>query len=218
MKRLPVVLALVVAPLLARAELAFPVPAGWLDVSPGAPEANFANLPPQLVETLRSGKMKAFAFDVAHASDGFTPNFNAVAVDRRLRVTQANRDEAVRTLFEGIQAQAPGARLVEHDIIEISGVNALRMVYDAEPGGMALRQMAVVVPGVPESAVVTYTALRTQFPALRSSFEAHAASIRGAEASRGVLAAGGRGAVIGAIVGALVGGVAMLVRRRRRSA
>jgi hypothetical protein len=215
---LAVIGALALAPGTRAAELGFPVPAGWLDVSPTAPDENFARLPAELARTLRGGSFRVFAFDLAHASNGFTPSLNVVAIPRTLRVTSSNREEAVREVFAGLQQEIPTARLVESGILSVSGVNALRMVYDSDVGGRALRQMALVVPGKPQSAVVTYAALRTQFDALRPAFEAHAASITGAEED-GVLAAavrgGARSAVGGAIVALGLGVLGLLWARRR---
>lgn len=219
MRGLTVVLALAAAPAVARADLAFPVPAGWLDLSPAAPEANFQSLPQDFVRTVRGGQFRAFAFDVAHTENGFTPNLNAVAVDPPIRITERNRDELVRALFGPIEQQVPGAKLVEQDVVPIAGVKALRIVYDSAQGGAPLRQMAVLVPGVPNAAVVTYTALRTQFPALRGAFEAHAASITGAQESRGAIAGvASGGALVGGIVGGIAGAVAGVVAWRRRHA
>jgi hypothetical protein len=218
MRGLTVVLALAAAPAAARADLAFPVPAGWLDLSPGAPEGNFQSLPQDFVDMVRSGQFRAFAFDVAHTENGFTPNLNAVAMDQPVRITERNRDELVRALFGPIEKQVPGAKLVEQDLIPLSGVKALRIVYDSAQGGTPLRQMAVLVPGIPSSAVVTYSALRTQFPELRGTFEAHAASITGAQEPRGPIARATGDALVGGIAGGIVGAIAGVVAWRRRRA
>ena len=218
MRRLPVVLALVL-PLAARAELTFPVPAGWVDLSPGAAEENFRDLPPEFQKTLKSGQFKAFAFDVAHTESGFTPNFNAVAMDPPIRITAERQEELTRALFGPIERGLPGAALVEKGLVEVDGVKALRIVYDSAQGGTPLRQMAVLVPGVPNSAVVTYTALRGQFAELRPAFEAHLATVRGAQEGRSrgsfdwesVL----RATIVGAIGGAL-GGVGLKLFRKKK--
>jgi hypothetical protein len=219
---LAVVVALSAAPHLARAELAFPVPAGWLDLSPGAPEQNFLRIPPAFREMLTQQKVRAFGADLAHTEAGFTPNFNAVLVEGNARITEAKVDEAADGMLRGLQRQIPGARLVEKGLVEVGGVKALRIVYDSEPGGRELRQMAVVVPGVPRSAVVTYTALRSQFAALRPAFEAHTATIRGAEEA-GFLARLDwssvlRSSLVGGAIGAVAGVLGLLVRRRKRAA
>lgn len=202
----------------AAAELSFPVPAGWLDASPAAVRAEPGRFPAELVRQVESGKYLAFAFDVAHASDGFTPNLNVVGVPQALRIRPSDVDEAAEAILKSIRAELPGARLVEKELVEISGVNALRLVYDTELGGRELRQMAVVVPGVPRSAIVTYSALRSQFDAVRPSFDAHAASITGAEERGGlpgILARAGGAGVVGALGGAIVGAVVLIVRRKR---
>jgi hypothetical protein len=222
MRRIAIALALVLAPLVARAGFTFPVPAGWLDLSPGAPEANFAQLPPQYRALLRSPSIQSFAADLSHTVDGFTPNVNVVLVEGNARITAEKVDEAARGMLEAMQQQVPGVRLVDKGLTTVDGVKALRIVYDAEPGGRALRQMAIVIPGVPKSAVVTYSALRSQFDAMRPAFDAHATSIRGArEASLLERIDGGqvaRATLGGAILGAIVGGVVALVRRRRKRA
>ncbi len=221
MRRSLVVLAIVAAPLLARAEFRFPVPPGWVDLSPGAPAANFEGLAPDFVKTLRSGQFRAFAFDVAHTERGFTPNFNAVAMDPPTRVTEANEADLAQALFGPIQKQMAGAALVEKGIVEVGGVKSLRIVYDSEMGGTPLRQMAVLVPGVPNTAVVTYTALRDQFASLRPAFEAHVARIEGAREDGGVSIVGpvARDGLVGALVGAAVGlGAGFVTWRRKRAA
>ena len=220
MRRSLVVLAIVAAPLLARAEFRFPVPPGWVDLSPGAPAANFEGLAPDFVKTLRSGQFRAFAFDVAHTERGFTPNFNAVAMDPPTRVTEANEADLAQALFGPIQKQMAGAALVEKGIVEVGGVKSLRIVYDSELDGTLLRQMAVLVPGVPNTAVVTYTALRDQFASLRPAFEAHVAGIEGAREAAETSIGGpvARDGLVGALTGALISLVAGFVAWRRKRA
>jgi hypothetical protein len=218
MRSLPVLVVALLAPLVARAEIAVPVPAGWLDLSPGAPEENFRRVPPDFASWIRGQRLTACAFDLAHTENGFTPNFNANPVKGNARITESKLEKAVEEMMAGIRRLAPGARLVEHGIIDVSGVSALRIVYDAEYGGREVRQMAVVVPGVPDSAVVTYSALRSQFAALRATFDAHAASIRGGEEA-GFLARldwGSvlRAAVIGGLIGAVVGAGRAVFKKR----
>ena len=98
MRVLAVVLALALPPA-ARAGFTFPIPAGWMDLSPGAPEENFRKLPPDFQKTLKSGQFKAFAFDIAHTESGFTPNLNAVAMDPPVRITEESQEEIARALF-----------------------------------------------------------------------------------------------------------------------
>jgi hypothetical protein len=217
MGRLAVALALVALPLAARAGLTFPVPAGWLDLSPGAPEENFRGVPEDFARTLRSGQFKAFAFDVAHTERGFTPNLNAVAIDPPIRISGENQEEVARALFGPIEKGMPGAVLVEKGLVEVDGVKALRIVYDSSASGAPLRQMAVLVPGVPNSAVVTYSALRDRFEALRPAFDAHLAAIRGAQEPEGARHER-LGAVVGAVAGGLVAAAAAVWMRRRRAA
>lgn len=209
------------APVARAGEIVISAPAGWLDVSPGAPEENLRNLPPEVLKPIRSGQLTAMAFDVAHTTAGFTPNYNAVPLDRPLRIRASSVDEAADGVLASIRERIPGARLVDRGIVEVSGVNALKVVYDSEPNGIALRQMAVVVPGSPRSAVVTYSALRTQFDALRPAFEAHAASISGAEEGGGLgamLARAGKAGIVGGLSAAVLAGIARAVMRRKRAA
>lgn len=217
--RLLVLAAALCVPGAARAELVVPAPAGWTEVKAGASEETLRSMPREVVDALRSGQVTAFAFDFGHTEGGFTPNYNVVPVDRPLRVRPSSVDEGAGAILEVLRKRLPSVRLVDKGILEVSGVNALQVVYDAEHGGLALRQMAVFVPGKPRSAIVTYTALRTQFDGLRKSFEAHAASITGADEqslASAVLHGGSRGALVGAIAGALLAAAVVVWRKRAR--
>lgn len=219
MRRFAIVLALTCASPIARADLTFPVPAGWIDLSPGAPEENFAALPPSARATLRAQKVHAFFADRADASEGFAPNLNVILVAKKPpRITEEKLDEAVAQLTEAMKQQLPSLRLVEKGIVTLGDVKMLRVVYDADNAGRELRQMTVVVPGTPQSGIVTYSALRTQFDAMRPAFDAHVLSIQGAR-EPGSLSwfdwgAALRAALVGGAIGALVGFVRKTFRKQ----
>ena len=46
----------------------FAVPDGWVDLSPGAPESNFAAVPELARKLAKSGQLTAMAIDIAHAT------------------------------------------------------------------------------------------------------------------------------------------------------
>src|SRR5689334_2369083 len=56
----------------------FAPPAGWIDISRDAPEAQRQKAPPALLEQANNGQMAYVAFEPDSADDGFVENMNAV--------------------------------------------------------------------------------------------------------------------------------------------
>ena len=82
---------------LAAPGLGFKVPAGWVDLSPGAPAANFARVPAEMARQVKAANFIFFAADADSACGAFTTNANALLVgEKARRVTDDVLDEAVK--------------------------------------------------------------------------------------------------------------------------
>lgn len=195
----------------------FSIPSGWVDVSPGAPEANFGKLNPAAAREARSGKFAAMAFDFEGTRDDFTANLNVTLNEGGAVIDESKREEIARQLVAGIREVVPSVQLRESSVVEIDGVRCLQVVYDTDQQGHPLRQMAVVMPAGARTAIATYTARRDAFERYRAAFEASAQGTTGlAEPPRRGIDFGraARAGVIGALIGGVVAAVAGFARRR----
>lgn len=200
------------------------VPPGWVDLSPGAPEANFARLPEELVAQAKSGRFSQIAMDIDHAADGFGENFNVVVTEGRLgRISEGELDEIAAAVAGEMQKEAPGSsyRVVEKSVVVLGGAKSARLVADFDMNGLKMRQMAYLVPGPKSHAAITYTATPETFAAYRPAFEASAASVKGAAEPGfdwgGALSRAGRSAAVGAVIGLVVALFGLASRRRLKT-
>src|SRR4051812_32006224 len=103
-----VLLTLSVASVASAGQFKFQVPSGWIDLSPDAPAANFAKLPPALAQQVRAGNFAFYAADYAHADDGFMENVNASLVPGTQKITQQFLDQMMAQMNDEVGKQAPG--------------------------------------------------------------------------------------------------------------
>jgi hypothetical protein len=204
----------------------FQVPAGWVNLSPGAPEENFRGLPPALLAQAR--KVHFMAMDMAGAHDGFAENVNANIVDCMGRFTPELMEKVAGMAPLEIQRLAPGSRvrIIEKGLVDLQGVKAGRMVFDCTlAGGPSMRQLQYHVPGGRRCAILTFSSTPGEFSRYLPVFEAAARAIGGVAeppAQAGFLARIGKSALRGALIGGIAGGLAVLLvgllrRKKRRS-
>jgi hypothetical protein len=172
-----VLLAASSAPVGAQGQFVFSVPAGWTDLSPGAPAANFEGVPQAILDDVRSPKYAAIAFDFRE-QDGYYENFNAVS--KRETLVFSSLPE-VRAEFEAAYKKELGdaVRFLEAEFVTIQGVQVFRLVFDYDHPNVAMRQMQYVMPGGPQFAIVTYSATRESFDHYRPVFEESAQKTQG---------------------------------------
>ncbi|MFZ5784813.1 MAG: hypothetical protein ACOY3Y_00090 [Acidobacteriota bacterium] len=202
----------------------FELPAGWLNLSRGAPPENFRGLPQAVIERARATAVTAL--DVAGAGDGFAENLNVVITRCPGRFDDALLEKIVAEAPRSIAREAPGAsfQLVERGVTSIGGVNAGRLVYDLTLGAQKLRQLQLHLPSGRLCAIATYTATPETFARYLPIFEASARATGGlAEPPEEgflarILRSAGRGALIGGIAGGLGALLFGLLRRRKRGA
>lgn len=199
----------------------FKVPPGWVDLSPGAPPANFAGLPPTLVQQIKAGNFAFYAADLAHADDGFMENVNATVEAGSEKISQKLVDEMAAHLGDEVEKQAPGVsvKVVEKRLVDWSGVTVARLVVELG-GSIHARQVQYLLPGPTEHAVVTYSTTPEQFATYQATFDAAAQATGGVAEPPGRLSkigrAAGHGGLIGAIAGAIGGLAAAFVARSRK--
>lgn len=199
----------------------FRVPPGWVDLSPGAPDANFEGLPPALVSSARSGTYAAVAIDL-RPTDGDPANFNAVVRPGAQRVTE----EAVAYFADGLPRELTRvnplatSRALEHRVVTVGDVHFGRVVMETSVVlGGAMRQLVYVIPGEGQTAVVTYSCPPAQYERYEPIFDAAARATLGAvepSAPESALERILRRGAVGGILGAL-GGVVVWLSKKGRS-
>jgi hypothetical protein len=182
----------------------FGIPAGWLDLSPGAPEESFASLPLTLAADAR--KYAALAIDLDGARNGFASNLNASIEPGLLRVTESSLDSAAGDAMSEIKKQLPSASLRERAVERIDGARCLRLVYDSEQGGQPLRHLAYEMPVGERTAFLTFTARRDAFDGYLERFEKAASATTGLQEAP-ALVLDGRRILLIAIIGGILGGL-----------
>jgi hypothetical protein len=220
MKTTLVLLTLSVASAASASTFKFQVPPGWLDLSPGAPEANFAKLPPALVQQVRGGNFAFYAADIAHADDGFMENANASLVAGTQTITQQFLDQMMAQMNDEVGKQAPGMTIevLEKKLVEINGVTCGRTVAVMKGPDLKAKQVQYVLPGQSEAAVITYSTTPEKFAEYEPVFDTAARATTGIKAPRTVLQSAGRGALFGGIAGAvavLAMGLVTTLRKKR---
>jgi hypothetical protein len=200
----------------------FHVPAGWTDLSPGAPEANFAAVPKPLLDTIRARPMAFYAFDLTSGDDGFLENVNANVVVGAEPITPAIVAAALRDVDNGLRAMGGRYESLEQSTVEIDGVTVGRAVGVMHLGPIVSKQLAYLLPGDDQSAIVTYSSTPEAFDRYLPIFEDAVRKTRGLEPPSTfwgrVLRSAGRGALFGGIASAIAVTLFGLVRRRRARA
>ena len=204
----------------------FQVPAGWVNLSPGAPETNFAGLPPAIVAQAR--QLRFMAMDLAGAGDGFAENVNLQLVSCTGRFTPELMDQVASQAPAQIQRMAPGSRfqIIEKGVLSVGGVMAGRMVFDLDlAGGPSMRQLQYQLPAGSQCAILTYSSTPGDFARYLPMFEAAARATTGLSEppSRAlglfsrIGGAGLRGALIGGIAGCVAALVVALMRKKKKA-
>jgi hypothetical protein len=172
----PLFIALGGAP--AAAEWHFPIPTGWVDLSPGKPAP--PNVPENAVAAAHL--YHTYAIDLAGASNGYAENFSVQVLPRATVADEASLREFLVAAAEITHRDMPTAHLsvVEQGIVEIQGVPSLRVVADLTVPHLELRLLQYLIPGGETTAWVTYSATPSAFPRYLPVFEANAHAAQGA--------------------------------------
>lgn len=173
MKSLQSSTAVAIAALLAAAPPAraqgfgFKAPAGWLDLSPSAPSANFAQVTPELAARARNKDFIFFAADVERAkADGFLANANAAYVsDKPVKVTKEFVEDAAKGMGEGYQSK-------EKTLIDVGGVTVGKLVGELSVEGKRFVQVSYLLPGEARDAILVFTTIPERLPRDAPGFEA----------------------------------------------
>lgn len=238
--RLPPVLAVAVAvavagslalppPESARAEapasrFSFHVPDGWTDLSPTAPPANFAIAPKPLLDTIRARPrpMAFYAFDLTSGDDGFMENVNANLIAGAEPITADTIAAAFRDVENGLAQVGGRYEKLEQSTVEIDGVTVGRAVGLMHLGPIVSKQLAYLLPGDGQSAILTYSSTPEAFPRYLPIFEAAARKTKGLKAPQSfwgrILRSAGRGALFGGLASAVAVTIVGLLRRRKQRA
>lgn len=102
-------------------EPGFPIPAGWLDLSPTAPERNLRDLPPELRADAERRDFFAFAVEPPRAGR-WDQAMSVRLVNGDLDLVRAERD-----LGPALEKPFPKAHLASHAIEPVGGVRAVRV-------------------------------------------------------------------------------------------
>jgi hypothetical protein len=180
----------------------FTTPAGWIDVSRGAPEAQRQKAPPELLAKADNPAVAYVAVDVAHAEDGFAENMNAI-VQTGARPPVPTQ-EGLAEMAKAMQAQAAqqGAeyRSSKVELVKVAGVTSGRFVGEMKPAsGPVLSLVQYAIPGERAFAALTFTTIPQKLAAYEPIFEASAQATRGAVEPRP------DGSLPGSVIGVLVG-------------
>jgi hypothetical protein len=203
--------------------LTFQVPAGWTDLSPGAPAENFAKAPAEFAARAKQSASGFVAVDLEQASRGvFADNVNTALESFSGPISEKTLASAVESM-KALGQTYPGAsyRPTEQSLVTIDGVVAGRMVGETTMGGTVLKQVAYLLPAKDVTVVLTFSTIPDRFANVEPVFSAAAQGTKGLVKRRGLLAnafsLGGRGALIGGVVGGVLGGLGFFARRRKAS-
>ena len=180
----------------------FFVPAGWLDLSPGARTENFQSVPPAVAAQAKSGRYAAMAIDMQGATDGFAENLNVILMKCPGKIS----DETIHKVADGLGRSAlksnPSAKLrvLDKSRVTVGGVTCGRLVNELTLNGVIMRQIQYLFPGQPKCALVTYTTTPKGFAEYAAIFDAAARQTLGAHETS-ALGRIGRASMRGALIG-----------------
>ena len=198
----------------------FTPPAGWVDISRGAPEAQRQKAPPGLRAQADNPSITYLAMDPDHWDDGFVENLNVV-VQSGKRALPATR-EVLAEVVKAAEAEATKGGLKYHatkiEVVKVGGVNAGRIEVDMTAPGVESKMVQYMIPGDKSQAMLTYTTTPANFAQYAPLFDASAQATLGAvdaPTTSSVLGSAQIGAIAGGIGGA-VGGLLVARSRRRK--
>jgi hypothetical protein len=198
----------------------FTPPAGWLDVSRGAPEAERQKAPPALLA--QAEKLAFVAFEPGSEADGFVENMNAVVQTgkRAPLPTAEGLAEVERGLAAEFKLQGMTYRSQKLEVVKVAGVTSGRIVGEVKGAIGEIADVIYLIPGKMAYATVTFTTTPDKLAHYQPLFEAAAQATRGAvePASESQRKSAQLGTIIGGIVGALAAFLASHWWRKRREA
>jgi hypothetical protein len=161
----------------------FTPPAGWIDVSRGAPAAQRQKVPPELLAKADNPAVAYVAVNPAHDDDGLTENMTAI-VQTGVSPPLPTR-EALAEMVKGMEAQAVQQGATYHaskvELVKIGGVTSGRFVGEMKPAtGPALSLVQYAIPGQRAYAALTFTTTPRKLAEREPIFEASAQATRGA--------------------------------------
>ncbi|MBK8691885.1 MAG: hypothetical protein IPN17_06160 [Deltaproteobacteria bacterium] len=196
------------------------VPEGWVDLSRGAPAANFEGLRPTIAAQVQSRQYVALAYDFAHEDDGFTENLNATIQSGAERVTGRSIAALTRELPAIAARNTPSValRVLESSVVLVGGVHRARLLTEVTVNGSSVRQAVFLIPGAGQTLVLTYSSSPQEFARYLPTFDTSAAATVGAVEPpepegpwKGIL----QKTLIGGVIGALGGLLQTLFRRAK---
>jgi hypothetical protein len=196
----------------------FAPPAGWIDVSKGAPEAQRKNAPPAILQQADSGQMAFLAYEPNSADDGFIENVNAVVQTgkRPPRVTLAGLSELEKALETAIAQNGMTYRSLKVEVVKVAGVTAGRLVGEVNPPSGTVNMVQYAIPGERSFATLTFSTTPEKLAHYEPIFAAAAQSTLGALDAGDQAASENLGMLTGAIAGGIGGAIGGLYIRRSR--
>ena len=153
-------------------EFKYPVPAGFLDLSVGAPAANHANVSPALVEQAREFHGYAVLLENEEAKVIFT-------------VATRESDLSVRGLADGIVAALPeqkqyfDVRVLANERVQIDGFQCRKLEFVATVEGRQFSKLSYILPLGSARALMSLEGSPEELAKARGAFESSVRSVSG---------------------------------------
>ncbi len=162
----------------------FVVPQGFVNLSTGQPEGNWAGINPQVKQMVQGGNFAFYAADKAGMGDGFMENVNVTLAaspgpitDESLRTFASQMDGELKKATNGTGGYTP----VSWKVVQIGGVTSGRLVGLTRLPGVVTKQIAYIVPSGPTTAIITYSTTEKAFAKYERIFDAAAQATKGAK-------------------------------------
>jgi hypothetical protein len=162
----------------------FAVPTGFVNLSPGQPEANWQGFNPQVRALVKNGNFAFYASEKTAGDDGFTENVNITLAPTEKPITEAwltgfagMMDGELKRSTNGQAGFAPLASKV----VKIGGVPSGRIVGITKLPGAEIKQIFYIIPSGKVTAIVTYSTTEKSFAKYEPIFDAAAQKTKGAK-------------------------------------
>ncbi len=162
----------------------FEIPAGWTDLSPGAPEGNFARIPTEWRLDARNGGYAALAIDVRTPKEGMA-DLSALIEPGAQPVNDGFLNWFPANITDEMAKQTPGLKVSVKDkrLVQMSGLAVAEFHLESrmESGSESeiTEQLLYVMPAGDRHLQLTYSAPSLAFARYRPIFEASARNTTG---------------------------------------
>ena len=151
----------------------FAVPAGWINLSPGAPPKNIERVPKGLIQEMAGKKVDFYAVDYS-AKEGVRASMVGIVIEKRILINEKLRDQYEDLFLDKLRKSGAKIDAYAKNILQIGDVQILRVEQNISIEDKKAQQLVYVMPGGKFTAMLNFSASPEVFTRYRPLFDATA--------------------------------------------